>query len=568
MTQTDAAGRTGGTVLADMVAASGVDTVFALGGAGQTHFLIALEDRGIRIVGTRHESAAVGAADGYARTTGNIGIAAIIAEQGLPNALSAIQGAYMYGSPVVVLVTRWVDAWLESDGEVAVDLHASLAPITKWVRTVHHADSLGEYMRTAMRIATSGRPGPTVLVMPQDLLAAPAKATNAEVPEPPCPAAMSDAAMQQIEAILADARAPALLVDSGCRGEAAIEGIGALAKDCGLPVFSYGGARGLLAENEDTVLPWPYAQVALPACDVLIVAGARLNMWFGFGRAPRFPEHLKVVQIDAQGEAIGRNRPVDLGVVADPGEALRQLAASLTQKGRRWSTDWLHEALASRREAVAATGKQEGPVHALDLARSVERHRPRGAVVVGDGADVLNWSYGAIRIDRPGGYMDHHPMGAMGSGFPLAIGAAAAVEDIAARNGEKAEPVTLLTGDGAFGFHLAELETAARHSLPLRIVVGNDAQWGTEYHGQKIVTGRHVNTRLSQADFAQVAQGLGVPGSRVDEAADLDTAVGQFFSSAAPALLDVAIDPEAGLALKANPDVSFLVFRDLAPPGG
>jgi len=447
-----------------------------------------------------------------------------------------------------------------------VDLHASLLPITKWVRTVPSAAVLGEYMRTALRIAQSGRPGPVVLTIPQDMMAAPLPVPEIlPVPAASLAAAASTQAIAQLVDMMKQARAPAILVDSGCRGAGAAQALQAL-HDAGLPVFGYGGARGLLPESDDNrVLPWPFAQVALADCDLLVVAGAQLNMWFGFGRAPRFPDKLQVVQIDAMGEAIGRNRAVALGIVADPAQALGQLAGAVRDEGLAWSADWLDHALAPRREAVRETASGAS-IHALDLARAIERHRPCGGVVAGDGADVLNWSYGAIRIDRPGGYMDHHPMGSMGTGFPLAIGAAAAELERADREGGAPLPVTLLTGDGAFGFFLAELETVARHSLPLRIVVGNDAQWGTEYHGQRIVTGRDVNTRLSAARYDVVAQGLGVEGTALRDPARLDGDVAAFFAAAAPALLDVTIDPDAGLALKADPLVSFLVFRDLAPP--
>ncbi|MET0192894.1 MAG: thiamine pyrophosphate-binding protein, partial [Hyphomicrobiaceae bacterium] len=321
---------TGGALLADTLMACDVGTVFALGGAGHTHFLIPLEERGVRIVGTRHESGAVGAADGYARATGGIGVAAIIAEQGLSNAMTAIQCAYMYGSPVVVLVTRWIDGWVEPASEVPVDLHASLLPITKWVRTVPSAAKLGEYMRTALRIAQSGRPGPVVLTVPQDMMAAAMPAsTLPSVPAASQPASASAQGVAAMIEMLKAAKTPAVLVDSGCRGAQAGPALQAL-NAAGLPVFGYGGARGLLAEDDAAhVLPWPVAQVALPACDVLVVAGAQLNMWFGFGRAPRFPDGMKVVQIDACGEEIGRNRPVDLGIVADPATALHQLAQAV-----------------------------------------------------------------------------------------------------------------------------------------------------------------------------------------------------------------------------------------------
>jgi acetolactate synthase I/II/III large subunit len=556
----------GGRLLAEQLAAAGVETIFSLAGAGHTHLLIALEDLGVRIIGTRHETGAVGAADGYARASGKVGVAAIIAEQGLPNAITPIQTAFLYGSPVVVLVTRFPQSWLESAGEIPVDHHALLAPITKWTRTVPAADKLGEYLEAALRISQSGRPGPVVLVMPQDYLAAQVPETpRRAAPEPPLPAAASEEAIAELRMLLTTAERPAILVDAGLMDPSAgqaLESLNAL----GVPVFGYGGARGALTEADDTgVLPWPFAQFALSSCDLLIVAGSRLNMWFGFGRAPRFPEGLRVAQIDTVAEAIGRNRAVTLGIVADPGIALGQLADVMAASGRQaWSRDWIDAALAPRREAIVA--EKSEAIHALTLVQLLQMRRPQHGVFVGDGADILNWSHAAIRIARPRGYMDHHPMGSMGIGLPLALGAAAAEQDLARAEDRDVVPVTLLTGDGALGFYIAELDTVAREQLPLKVVIGNDAQWGTEYHGQKLITGRFVNTQLVETDYAVVAAGFGLGSASVTDEGDLPGALDTLFASSGPALLDVRIDPDAGARLKTDPRLSFLIFSDLAPP--
>jgi len=558
----------GGRLIAEQLAAAGVETVFALAGAGHTHLLFELEDLGVRLIGTRHETGAVGAADGYARASGRVGVAAIIAEQGLPNAITAIQTAYQYGSPVLTLVTRCPQSWLEAAGEVTVDHHTLLAPVTKWARTVPTPDKLGEYLEAGLRIAQSGRPGPVVLVMPQEFLAAPVpEASRRQPPVLPLPAVAGAQAIERLLGLLAEAERPAILIDAGLTGEsaAAATALAAL-NSLGLPVFGYGAARGTLAEDDARgILPWPFAQFALGACDLLIVAGARLNMWFGFGRAPRFPNTLKVAQIDTVAEAIGRNRAVTLAVTADPASALAQLAEMLIASDPpAWSRDWLDAAVAPRRQAIA---EETSPsIHPLALVQALEARRPSDGIFVGDGADILNWSHAVIRIARPRGYMDHHPMGSMGIGLPLAIGAAAAEDDLARAEDRTPVPVVLLTGDGALGFYIAELDTVARAQLPLKVVIGNDAQWGTEYHGQKLITGRFVNTRLAETDYAGIASCFGVQGTGVGTAGDLAEAMDRLFSCASPALLDVRIDREAGAALKRDPRLSFLIFSDLAPP--
>lgn len=560
---------TGGSILADRLVAAGVKTLFSLAGAGHTHLLLPLEARGVRIVGTRHETGAVGAADGYARATGDIGVAAIIAEQGLPNAITPIATAFQFGSPVVVLVTRFPDSWVEAAGEMVVDHHALLQPVAKWVRTVPSPQDLGRYFETARRIALSGRPGPVVLVIPQDYLGRPVEPplplSTAAIPAAPV---ASPEAIASTLALLDRAERPALLIDSGCTSPEASAAIAALSGRLGLPVFGYGSARGLVGEGDaQEILPWPFAQRALPGCDLLLVAGAQLNMWFGFGRAPRFPDTLPVVQIDADAQAIGRNRPVALGIVADPGKALGQLVDAIdAARSGPWSRQWLTDALAPRRAALAAVADDAVPIHPLALVRALEAARPADGIVVGDGADILNWSNAALRIRRPRGYMDHHPLGSMGIGLPLAIGAAAAERDLAAAGGRPAVPTLLLTGDGSIGFYLAELDTAVRDGLPLKIVIGNDAQWGTEVHGQTLMTGRSVNTRLAWTDYAAVARGFGLAAEQVDDPGALAGALERLFAVDGPALLDARIDQAAGAALKVNPLLSFLIFSDLAPP--
>ena len=555
----------GGRLMAEQLVASGVTTIFALAGAGHTHLLMELEDLGVRLIGTRHETGAVGAADGYARTTGKPGIAAIIAEQGLPNAITAIETAFLYGSPVVVLVTRFPQNWLEVGGEIAIDHHARLAGITKWARTVPSPDKLGDYLATGLRIAQSGRPGPVVLVIPQDFLALPVPSSAARgAPALPCPAAPSPEAMAELLKLIPTAERPAILVDAGLDGVRAGDALGSL-NAAGMAIFGYGGARGAIAENDGLgVLPWPYAQFALPACDLLIVAGARLNMWFGFGRAPRFPATTKVVQIDAVAEAIGRNQPVDLGIVADPAIALAHLADALAETAHAgWRRDWFDEALAPRRAAITAT--RSDAIHALALVAALQERRPKQGYLIVDGADILNWSHAAFRVARPRGYIDHHPMGSMGMGLPLAIGAAAEQEQAQAEGREPC-PALLLTGDGALGFYLAELDSVARAGLPLKIAIGNDAQWGTEYHGQQLMTGRNVNTRLAEVDYGAVARGLGLAAATINEPQNLAAAIDRLFVDSLPALLDVRIDREAGRSLKTDPRLSFLIFSDLAPP--
>jgi acetolactate synthase-1/2/3 large subunit len=557
----------GGKALADRIVQHDVQTVFALAGAGHTHLLLALEDLGVAIVGSRHESGTVGQADGYARTTGKIGFALIIAEQGLPNAITGIMTAFQAGSPVVVLVTRFPDIWNEAAPEFIPDHHSLVSSITKWARTVPSPDRLVEYFDTACRFATEGQPGPVVLTIPGDFLAKRIPLAKTPLPRPALQPMGDPVAIKEAVTLLAKAKHPLIIADAGAARSSAGAALRRLASDHGFAVLGHGLGRGLVPEDDINGFSWSYAQPAARVADVVLFVGARLNIWFGFGRPPRFAADAQFIQIDIQGEAMSRNHPIDVPIQANPGLALTQIADKLDRiGGSRRDTGWLTDILRERQTRIASLERRnDGPIHPLELSRALADHLPDKSVLVGDGADILNWTYGNLRVRRDRGYMDHQPMGAMGTGLLLAIGAAAGEKETAKAEGRPVQPVALVTGDGSLGFYIAELDTARRAELALTIIVSNDGLWSTEYHGQQKTVGRTINTALGRSDYAQIAEGFGCEGVTIEERADLGPAVEKALAQGHTVLLDVHVDPEAGRTRKQDPLVSMIVFEDLAP---
>jgi acetolactate synthase-1/2/3 large subunit len=557
----------GGMAIANRIHQHGVETVFALAGAGHTHLLLALEDLGVAIVGGRHESGTVGQADGYARASGKIGFALIIAEQGLPNAITGIMTAFQAGSPVVVLITRFPDIWGEAAGEFVPDHHALVTPITKWARTVPSPDRLVDYFDAACRFATEGHPGPTVLIIPGDFLARRVPAASPPLPRPASLPCADPAAIREAATMLAGAQRPLIITDSGAGRSGAGAALRRLSADHGITVLGHSLGRGLVPEDDISGFSWSYAQPAARLADVVLFAGARLNIWFGFGRPPRFGAESRFIQIDIEAEAIGRNHNIDLPIQADPARALSQLADELDRLGARaHDNTWVSDVLADRRSRIAALERPNyGPIHPLEIGRALADNFPEDGYLVGDGADILNWTYGNLRVRRQRGYMDHQPMGAMGMGLPLAIGAAAAEKEVSRLEDRPVRPVALVTGDGALGFFVAELDTARRAGLALTVIVSNDGMWSTEYHGQKKIVGRAVNTLLGRSNYAQAAEAFGCKGIVIEDRAMLAPAVAAALAQGSPVLLDVHIDPEAGRLRKEDKLVSMIVFEDLAP---
>jgi len=564
---------TAGSALADRIVAHRGRTVFALAGAGHTHLLAPLEDLGVRIIGGRHETGTVSAADGYARISGGLGFALIIAEQGIPNAISALATAHQFGSPVVVLVTRFPDAWMEPGAEFVVDHQQLLTPITKWAATAPSAERLVEYFETACRVALAGRPGPVVLTFPSNFLSTPVdlaanrRAAALLAPRARATPAPEAAAVSAAARLLTTARRPLLITDSGATWDEAGPAVRELATRHGIPTLGIGLGRGLVPEDDRLGFPWTYAQIAAHEADVVLALGARFNMWLGFGRPPRLGADAKLIQVDVEPRELGRNRAPDVPVLANSRLFCEALLVELARLGGPPPLPlWLAPRLEERRARVLELERAaRGELHPLELARALADRLPPAAILVGDGADILNWTYGSLRVRRAPGYLDHQPLGSMGVGLPLAIGAAAAEQDRALERGVTPEPTVLVTGDGSLGFYLAELDTLRRAALPLTILVGNDGLWSTEYHGQMLQLGRAVNTALGRSDYAAAARGFGIAGVRVAERAELGPAIDTALQSHAPALLDVWIDPQAGRERKQDPRVGFVMFSDLAP---
>jgi acetolactate synthase-1/2/3 large subunit len=550
--------------LARAIVARGTRTVFALAGATHAPLLMALEDLGVSIVGGRHESGVVGAADGYARRTGGLGVALIISEQGLPNALTAIMTAAQAQTPLVVLATRFPDSWIEPAISYQVDRHELTAPFLKFSRTAPSADRLAEYFHAACKAATEGVPGPALLVAPMDMLGADAP----DVP-PPATARMTlpRARAEHIEAAadrLAAARRPIVVVDGGAVAGEAAEGLKALAA-LGVPVLGNGLGRGAAPETAPVGYPWPYAQAAAPLADLVVVVGAQMSMWFGYGKPPRFGEGAKFIHIDDSPGAIGRNVPVDLPIVGHVGETVAAIAERLAGSGFRSDPNWLAEALTDRAATVEALAAGETPlIHQIEIGAALDAALPEDRIVVCDGADILNFTFGKLRVHRPRSYADHLPMGAMGMGLPLAVGMAAGEAELSARQGRTAAPTVLVTGDGSLGFFLAELDTARRAGLRLLVVVGNDGAWGTELHGQQLAYGRTVNTELGQSDYAAVARAFGCAGETIAQRDALRPAIEAALEASGPTLLDVRVDPMGGRVRKQDPRLAMILFEDIA----
>lgn len=557
---------TGGQAMVDLLRGEGIRTVFSLAAAAHAPFLRDLEREGFRIVPSRNENATVAAADGFARVTGLVGIAMIAGHQGLPNALGGIRTAQLACSPVVLLASTDAVGGESMDEETNDGLDI-VKPFVKWAKTVNDVNRIEEYLNAAIHKARSGRPGVAVLGMPTAIQAAVMAATKRVpsvklIPAPPQPNAN---AIDLLAEAIGKAKRPLILCGTG----AALSGAGAalreLSSKFGLPIFSHALARGLVPEDMDHAYPWALAQVAAKQADLVVAVGIRLQQRIGFGMAPRFSEDAIFAQIDIEPGEIGRTRTVDLPIQSDARAAVEALLIALSDKGQpAFTREWIGEALAPRLTRVDELGHDENaPIHPLNIARELMAQMPPETIFVADGADVYNWMASTMRMRSERCYIDHYPLGSMGIGTPLALGAAAGAKQVAEDEGTPERPVVLVTGDGSFGFYPAEFNSAVLADLKITCIISNDGNWGTERNALLTKLDTTVNCVIGQCDYHLVAQGFGVGGERIANSADLSPAIARALAAKGSTVLNVITDTDAGEIRKRDPRLQMVTFEDL-----
>jgi acetolactate synthase-1/2/3 large subunit len=540
-----------GWLTANRLRAAGVETVFTLPGGHIVELLDGCAEAGMRVIDVRHEGSATLAALGWALATGDAGVAAVTAGPGFTNALTGLADAALGNAPLLLLGGRTV---LKRRGRGAVqdlDQLAMAAPVVKWAVAAHGPDTIERLTDEALHRARSGRPGAVYLEVPHDLFMArlPSNASGWGFPTPsPRPAAAA-ATLERAAEALRRAERPIAVAGSGSFWSGAGDALIELAERLQIPLVTTSAARGLVPDSHDWCLgSLVHAGIALAQADCVLVLGSAFNANLVYGGPPLFSDDQIVIQVDIAAEALGGNRRPDVAVLGDVAEVASALADT-APPGRDRRT-WLAQAEELTALSLPMWNEQvddhRGPlIHPGALAREVftwARSTWGGAAtLVVDGGDSLTWGLAYAPAERPGHLLSTTTaLGTLGVGMPFALAAKAA---------RPHEPVLLLTGDGAFGLSAMELDSAARHGLPIIVVVANNAGWGDVRHHQRSVTGRETASRLAVTRYDKLAEALGCRGERVKRLEDLRPALERASAAGQPALIDVPTDPDVLSAL-------------------
>ncbi len=563
---------TGGELLLKCLKQENITTLFGILDGSFNPFLAKLDDYGMRFVNARHEAAAAHMAEAYARIRGEPAVVIGGIGPGAANLLSGVITAYAEGSPLIVFSGQrrrniiYPDRGGSFQNVPLLDLYR---PVTRWSAGVRDWRRLPELIRRAFREALSGRPGPVYLEIPEDVMRGLGDADSVDLwpPEqyrPGRPGAGDPQAIAQAAEMLAAAERPLLHAGSGVSWAGAWDEFLALADHLAAALTTSLGARGVVPEDHPRYFH-PLNRDALEAArseaDVVLVVGGRLGELDNWGRAPSWgdPPAQKVIQVDVDPTAIGLNRPVDLGIVGDGRAVLAALLDAVRartgpktehegwQKYRALTQEW-------REQMEVSLNAPEGQINPGRMVQIVRDFFPREAVTVMDGGNTSLWAASFNPILAPRSYLYTAKFGHLGTGLPYAIGAKLAAPE---------RPVYLISGDGAIGFNIQELETARRYGANIVVVVYCDRGWGMERSsqlfaqiGDLVECDLHAGTR-----YDRVAEAFGCHGELVESLDQLRPALERAAAANKPALIQVMADPMNNLAPPGLLTFSSMVYR-------
>jgi len=531
----------GGRIVAKALKSRGVTHLFTLSGGHLFSIYDGCKAEGIEIVDVRHEQTAAFAAEGFAKATRGLGVAALTAGPGVTNGMSAIAGAQANRSPVCVLGGRAPELRWGSGSLQEIDHLPFVSPLVKSAETVKEPGEIGARTAAALDLALVMPGGPTFVDYPLDVVFTEAEAG---IPAPAAAEARAADGIEEAAALLVSAERPAIMAGSGLywgRGE---DELRALVEALGIPVFLNGLGRGCLPADHE--LAFSRARGAgLGGADVALVIGVPLDFRLGFGAS--IAEEAKLIRLDAAPNELSANRAPQVDLVGDIAASLAAIRGALGSPARR-AAPWLAQLrkVEEEKRAVERAELNDGrsPLHPVRIYKELGEVLERDAIVVGDGGDFVSYAGRFVDTYQPGCWMDPGPFGCLGAGPGQAIGAKLA---------HPHRQVCLLLGDGAFGFAGMEFDTMARHGLPIVGVMGNNGIWALEHHPMKFLYGYSVAAELRpETRYEQMVEALGCDGILVREPAELRPALERAFDSGKPTLVNVLTDPEVVYPRKSN----------------
>ncbi|MGJ7491876.1 biosynthetic-type acetolactate synthase large subunit [Variovorax sp. ZT4R33] len=544
--------RNGAVALLDTLVACGVDTIFGYPGGAALPLYDALHgEPRLRHVLVRHEQAAVHAAEGYARSTGRVGVVLVTSGPGVGNTITGLLDAMSDSIPLLCISGQVASTVIGTNAFQESDALGMSRPVTKWNHQPRIADTIPAVVRRALEIAASGRPGPVLIDVPKDVQLMPVGGAAA----PPAlafrrtrvPGVPPHGMLQRAADLLSTARRPIVYGGGGLvnAGPAACEAFGRLVRrldaPCTLTLMGLGafpasdphfvGMLGMHGALE--------ANLAMHEADLVLCIGARFDDRVT-GKLDEFCPHARKIHIDIDPASINKVVKVDVpmvgdcGVVLDALLAMPQLQALAPQRLAPW---WARIARWQAERCFDVAPRADVILPQRLMATLQQALDGRDAIVSTDVGQHQMWAAQYLRFERPGRWLTSGGAGTMGYGLPAAIGAQIAHPDAL---------VVCVSGDASVLMNIQELSTAMQHRTPVKLVLSNNGYMGMVRQWQELNHGNRLSHSWNEAlpDFVALAKAFGWGARRVCDPAELDAALAECLASDGPFFLDVQVAAE------------------------
>ncbi|MFX1329396.1 MAG: thiamine pyrophosphate-binding protein [Promethearchaeota archaeon] len=543
----------------------GVNVIFTLCGDNRLIYHYCQDpscsEAGIDIIDFRHEQATGHAAMGYYLATGQVGVCSVQSGPGITDLFPSIPIAYDSSIPLVAICTSTALMEFEKLAQNEIDVVPSFRPVTKWSGYCYETARIPEYINMAFRIASTGRPGPVLLLIPFDILL---KECDDELD-------IVERAFKHVQKLrsfygpygneelvckavdlLLKAKRPLIIAGTGAAFSDASLELLKFAELTKIPVGSWGfGIGEFPADNPlffgpANPLDGPGTSL-LQNVDVALILGSRISELMNYGYMPYFSDEAKLIQVDIKAEEIGRNRAIDIPIVGDVKGVLTQMIKIAEEKidSPRTETSWvktIQGSLKKFEERLEKEGSSDKiPIQPQRLVKEIRDFMPKDGIIILDGGDTTVWGLIYLRAHFPkslyfsGGLGIQH----LGGAVPMAI---------ATKYVYPEKKVLVLTGDGSFLFNGKEIETARRFNLPFVVVICNDRLWGLVARSQKISHGKKFfglgSSLTDKTRYDKYAEAFNCYGELVTGPNEISPALQRAFDSEVPAIIDVRINPK------------------------
>jgi acetolactate synthase I/II/III large subunit len=545
--------RKGAEIVLQCLRAEGVDLVFGYPGGAIMPLYDALDGSGVRHILTRHEQGAVFAAEGYARSTGKVGVAIATSGPGATNLVTGIADAKMDSVPLVCITGQVRSPLIGTDAFQETDVFGMTLSLTKWSRLVRTIEEIPAVIAEAFYWARSGRPGPVMVDLPVDLLKASTEFRGAVKfhPHPkPADVATDSTFCDNLIALLQQAKKPVALVGAGVKLSGATIDLRRLLDHLQVPTFATVHGLGAVSPAKPYYLGMVgmhgtrAANTALNETDLLLVFGARLDDRVT-GEPSRFAPHARIVHFEIDPAQLDRVRACDLPVIGDLAETIPLFHSELKHASLPSWNEWRSVACGPERAELDSKGLAEPTIRFID---ELFRYLPENHIVITDVGQHQMWAAQRYRSGSPRGFMTSGGLGAMGFALPAAIGAQLANPETT---------VLCISGDGGFQMNIQELATVKRLNLPVKLVIIDNKYLGMVRQWQQLFYNRnYAETDMSDnPNFVAIGSAYGINSRRIRIDAVMDPELNEetggtiknFLASPNPELLVFECPPEANV---------------------